>query len=298
MCALMRPIALLIVFLSLAASAQAVCPPAPVGLNDTVIQMKATGGMAGIGPAGRVVSTTEGAVVYDGTAKTLRLCDGTNWVEMSAGSNTTMTPGWPDAIQCLAGANRVTFYLSNSPNATNLYYYLYPQDGLYLVYNAGGAYQSHGGAATFDCVSAAKSISTLYAEGRAFNFIGGGGNIPAGAVMAFDLATCPAGWSEYAPARGRFLRGIDNGAGNDPDGTRAPGHAQADAFQHHTHNVNFAAATPGNANAYLSPARIIFARQGDGSPSHSESPGSSVASGRVAAETRPKNVAVLYCRKS
>ena len=43
--------------------------------------------------------------------------------------------------------------------------------------------------------------------------------IPSGTIAAFAATSCPTGWSEYTPARGAFLRGIDNGAGRDPDGT-------------------------------------------------------------------------------
>jgi len=35
--------------------------------------------------------------------------------------------------------------------------------------------------------------------------------VPAGAVMAFDLATCPAGWAEYTAARNRTLIGLTTG---------------------------------------------------------------------------------------
>lgn len=35
--------------------------------------------------------------------------------------------------------------------------------------------------------------------------------VPAGAVMHFALTACPAGWSEYAPARGRVLVGLQPG---------------------------------------------------------------------------------------
>lgn len=36
--------------------------------------------------------------------------------------------------------------------------------------------------------------------------------IPSGAVIAFDLSSCPNGWSEYSPARGRTI--IGSGEGN------------------------------------------------------------------------------------
>src|SRR5690606_8848693 len=68
--------------------------------------------------------------------------------------------------------------------------------------------------------------------------------VPSGAVMAFDLSDCPSGWSEYTPARGRFIRGIDNGAGNDPDGTRTAGATQDDAFQDHIHTLEIYSGTP------------------------------------------------------
>jgi hypothetical protein len=55
-----------------------------------------------------------------------------------------------------------------------------------------------------------------------------GVGIPAGTISAFASTTCPTGWSEFTTARGRFLRGIDNGAGLDPNGTRAPGGTQVD----------------------------------------------------------------------
>ena len=34
---------------------------------------------------------------------------------------------------------------------------------------------------------------------------------PAGAVMFFNLASCPAGWSELAAAQGRYLVGVPGG---------------------------------------------------------------------------------------
>lgn len=288
MCSLMRGIAFLIVLSSLAASAQAVCPPAPVGVSDTVIQMKATGGIAGIGPAGNLVSTTEGTVVYDGTAKTLKVCDGTQWVEVVAGADTSMSQGWPDAIQCSDGT--ASKFLSLQHIDPSIALYSPPYDGAsgrnYVIFNAAAkTYSSQVGLNGYDCVSAAKSISTLYAEGRAFNFIGGGG-VPTGAVMAFALTTCPAGWSEYTPARGRFLRGIDNGAGNDPSGTRTVGNVQADALKSHTHAVY----TDNSTLYVVGTGGKRAASEGDALPDESGSAGG--------AETRPKNVAVLFCRKS
>jgi len=58
-----------------------------------------------------------------------------------------------------------------------------------------------------------------------------------GAVVSFNRASCPRGWEEYAPAYGRFVRGVDTSGSKatDPDGKRAPGNLQADAFKKHDH---------------------------------------------------------------
>lgn len=111
-----------------------------------------------------------------------------------------------------------------------------------------------------------------------------GVGIPAGTISAFASTTCPTGWSEYTSARGRFLRGIDNGAGNDPSGTRAPGNIQNDAFASHSHQTytdNSTWHVPGSGGKYATTA-------GDTSPDLTSAVG--------AAETRPKNVAVTFCQ--
>lgn len=41
----------------------------------------------------------------------------------------------------------------------------------------------------------------------------GAGGVPAGAVMAFDLASCPSGWSDLVSARGRTIVGVGAGSG-------------------------------------------------------------------------------------
>lgn len=121
-----------------------------------------------------------------------------------------------------------------------------------------------------------------------------GVGIPAGTISAFASTTCPTGWSEYTPARGRFLRGIDNGAGNDPSGTRVPGNVQDDLLRSHQHTIsnqglglNGLASSQGSgaddtnyafADATFASA-AIFRADSAGGP-----------------ETRPKNVAVTFCQ--
>lgn len=105
-----------------------------------------------------------------------------------------------------------------------------------------------------------------------------------GMIVAFESDTCPAGWSEYTPARGRFLRGIDNGAGNDPAGTRTPGNIQEDEFKSHTHSINSGSNGVGQSpmNRVAMGANVIVSGPTIGSTGGDE--------------TRPKNVAVTFCR--
>jgi microcystin-dependent protein len=41
---------------------------------------------------------------------------------------------------------------------------------------------------------------------------GPAGDIPSGAVLAFDLDRCPAGWAPFSPAAGRTIIGVNDGA--------------------------------------------------------------------------------------
>jgi len=113
-------------------------------------------------------------------------------------------------------------------------------------------------------------------------YVDSNGGVPAGAVMAFDLASCPTGWSEYTPARGRFLRGIDSTGTVDPDGVRAVGSTQEDEFKKHSHGM-----PQGDKNWDSGSGNSSWGFNTSGSTS--ETGGD---------ETRPKNVAVLFCRKN
>ena len=136
--------------------------------------------------------------------------------------------------------------------------------------------------------------------------------VPAGAVMPFAMNSVPLGWlpcdgspvsrSIYAglfavvgelygvgdtsttfnvpDLRGYFVRG----SGTNSDGTVAGafGGKQADGIKAHTHT------TTGNAGVFLqSPGSFVY-----GVASGSENTGSTGG-----AETRPKNIALLYCIK-
>ncbi|HDU8571233.1 TPA: hypothetical protein RG687_001003 [Vibrio parahaemolyticus] len=114
-------------------------------------------------------------------------------------------------------------------------------------------------------------------------------SVPAGAVVAFNTESCPedGGWREYKAAYGRFIRGIDrSGDSIDPKGERSIGSLQEDAIKAHLH-----------------PTRIMIADNNiDGVDSattksgehHNQNTNTGVFGD---AESRPKNVALLYCEK-
>lgn len=140
--------------------------------------------------------------------------------------------------------------------------------------------------------------------------------LPSGAVVAFNSESCPAGWNEYAPAYGRFIRGIDKGGnkGNgDPDGQRRPGSLQGDAIRNIVgtlYGVNGATNRawpwgfrPGIHGAFAV-GRAGYNQYNTYNGDYLPSDGSGQAAGfdasRVvptAPENRPKNVALLYCEK-
>ena len=267
-------------------------------------------------------------------------------------STTTMVPEWPDAIQCEKGADvRLLYYAhSHTSGSITKYRNLNNTTGDYYVqYNTsdGTYFGSTSGMVAFDCVTSSWSISELYSEGRAFNFLGNNGaqtnltelidvsasapndgdtltwnsssekwesgssdgGMPSGAVMAFNLASCPSGWSEYTPARGRFIRGIDSTGTNDPDGVRALGSTQDDGVESHQHDSPLVGNTGGHPSA---PSQVF------GSGATAASTGQNIeilidssskategdevsyrSSANISAisETRPINVALLYCEK-
>ncbi len=114
-----------------------------------------------------------------------------------------------------------------------------------------------------------------------------------GGVLAFTAQECPNGWSEYAPAYGRFIRGIDNsGTGIDPDGKRPAGNLQAEQLKAHSHAANMeVGAEPTSGRAQANEAAGAHGRHGVSYMSN----GLVNPTGGV--ETRPINVALLFCEK-
>lgn len=113
---------------------------------------------------------------------------------------------------------------------------------------------------------------------------------PRGAVVAFNSRTCPSGWREYAQAYGRFIRGIDKvDSGIDPEGIREVGSIQNEQFLGHNHTRPRGVYDAGGGSdaSWVDHARHFG--YGHANPPETGTTGGS--------ETRPDNVALLYCEK-
>jgi microcystin-dependent protein len=140
------------------------------------------------------------------------------------------------------------------------------------------------------------------------------GGLPSGAVQSFAMTSAPSGWLEcdgsevsrttystlysaigttfgsgngsttfnVPDLRGEFVRGWDNGRG--VDSGRSFGSAQADELKSHNHTVT----TLGGASA-VRPEDVGAGNVGSKTSTTSSTGGN---------ETRPRNIALLYCIKT
>ncbi len=179
-----------------------------------------------------------------------------------------------------------------------------------------------------DGTQATGKVLTSDAAGKASWQFGG---VPAGAIMAFDLATCPTGWAAAdgtagtPDLRGEFVRGLDNGRGVDVG--RTLGSIQTEALSSHSHSVdppvtntslsgshshtlnqlqfsavdgvnpsdNVRSGGDNNARYTNNVAGAVISTSGNHTHSVDIPAFNSAVSGGT--ETRPRNVALLYCKK-
>ena len=130
-----------------------------------------------------------------------------------------------------------------------------------------------------------------------------------GSIIPFDTDNCPSGWIEFKPAYGRFIRGVDKGTKKiDPQGQRIVGSLQGDStklpnnsFKGRTNNSGKHSHKYRASRPYNSGAGAHARAKHDGGVGTTESSGEHSHKFTVTdggdSETRPKNVALLYCKK-
>jgi hypothetical protein len=112
---------------------------------------------------------------------------------------------------------------------------------------------------------------------------------PPNSVVAFNSNRCPEGWSEFTPLYGRFIRGVDkSGSKIDPDGQRPPAHIQGDMLAAHSHEYDKYITHRRSGRADIDRFNAPWVERGMRANSTTKYGGP---------ETRPKNVALLYCEK-
>lgn len=307
-------------------------------LSDGISGVSSLASLTDVSATGAVAGSI---LRYDGTSWT-------SVTDLSAAlSTTTMVSGWPDAIKCSSDVYILDSASASGAKYRNVYV-PYASSEKSISFDSAFLYLAHSNSGGTDCVTNTWSIAELYSNGQAFNFLGNngaqislteiadvsaaapqdgdtltwnsttekweagsssGGGTPSGAVMAFNLASCPSGWSEYLAARGRFIRGIDSTGTNDPDGVRALGSTQDDGVESHQHDSPLVGNNGGASNipdqvfgAGATAAstgqniEIIIDHGSNAAEGNEVSYRSSVNISAVS-ETRPINVALLYCEK-
>jgi hypothetical protein len=128
----------------------------------------------------------------------------------------------------------------------------------------------------------------------------GGGGVPSGAVMFFNLASCPSGWTELTTARGRYVVGLPASGSLAGTAGTALSNLENRAVGQHTHGIT----DPGHAHTYTPP---VYTSTGSGSSkagvggatSTSSNPtGISIQNTGTVAGTNAPYIQLLACQKS
>jgi len=183
---------------------------------------------------------------------------------------------------------------------------------------ATGALQKSGGNMTGPIVLSADATVAMHPTTKQQVDAAIAAIFPVGAVLAFAKSAVPSGWLEcdgsevsrtgataglfaaigttygvgngsttfnLPDLRGEFIRGWAHGRTSDPDSGRAIGSYQAESVISHTHTI---------ANAFGTGGTEPY-NGGNGADFNMNSSGFTGASG--GAETRPRNIAMMYCIK-
>lgn len=171
---------------------------------DTLAQCSATSGAGTFQKAplfvGQVTSPPYASTACDAakagmlqyTGGVVQYCNGSAWSTMGSSSGTggqSMFSGLPDVIICSYPGNYLPFYQHGTNSSGQTQYNTVDNSGRMIFFDSSGNYNSNSYASDFDCVTNARSLSYLVANGKAFNFVNGGAN--GAAAMADGTAGAP-----------------------------------------------------------------------------------------------------------
>lgn len=134
--------------------------------------------------------------------------------------------------------------------------------------------------------------------------------VPAGAVMAFDLDACPAGWTALASAKGRAIVGTTTGlargalVGNDSlalSTAQIPAHSHKITDPGHAHSppgTNFIIAGGGNPSVKIATDGGSFNPAATTANATTGITGTDAAGGGEPFDNRQASLALLYCKKN
>lgn len=116
---------------------------------------------------------------------------------------------------------------------------------------------------------------------------------PSGSLVFFYLTVCPAGWTAVTGWDGKFVRGLDNGAGRDPDPGVTIDYIETAGLQSHTHGAASAAVSSNQTGINFGGAAGVWSAPGSEFKVYN-SPTAAAGSGTQA----PINVVLLLCKKT
>ena len=116
---------------------------------------------------------------------------------------------------------------------------------------------------------------------------------PSGTILFFHLASCPVNWTLQSAYNSLFVRGLDQGRGQDPGNTL--GAVEAQLMHDHSHSTSVAVTGSTNNQVTFGGAAGFFINN---LGTHTNPLTGNPNSGTHGAEVRPQNVSLLLCKKN